>query len=191
MVRNYVRPFAFAILLAAFPVTGWAQDAKAILSKAAQAMGTENLRTLQYSGSGSSYDDKGQHATLNTHSNRLDLNATPSGDWDTQLEFWLSPYGFLRGAAANMATVETKKVYGENYRIVSFTLPGNHKVSGFINDKDMVERVQTTLDNNVAIEGVYREYSDFGGVKVPTILIRNRAGNLSQVVIVKDAKPNG
>ena len=60
MVRNSVRSFLLVILLAALPVTGWAQDARAVVSKAAQAMGAENLRTVQYSGSGSRYDEKGQ-----------------------------------------------------------------------------------------------------------------------------------
>jgi hypothetical protein len=55
----------------------------------------------------------------------------------------------------------------------------------------MVERVHAWVDNNVLIEGVYRDYADFGGVKIPTIQIKNRAGTLAQVVIVKDAKPNG
>ncbi len=47
------------------------------------------------------------------------------------------------------------------------------------------------MDNDVMIEAVYRDWEDFGGVKVPTILIQNRGGKLAQVVIVKAAKPNG
>jgi hypothetical protein len=215
MVKNCIRMVLSMTLLAALPVTGWAQDAKAVVGKAAQAMGAENLRTLHYSGSGSFYDEKGQHAALKSYSRRMDLNATTSSvtmtrvqgtppaeqsvneavaassPWNTQLDFWITPYGFLKGAMANAATVETKTAFGENYRIVTFTLPGNHKIVGHINDKDMVERVHAWVDNNVLIEGVYRDYADFGGVKIPTIQIKNRAGTLAQVVIVKDAKPNG
>ena len=41
------------------------------------------------------------------------------------------------------------------------------------------------------IEGVYRDYMDFGGLKAPTIVVQNRGGHLAQVVIFKDARPNG
>jgi hypothetical protein len=33
--------------------------------------------------------------------------------------------------------------------------------------------------------------ADFGGLKVPTIVVQNRGGQLAQVIIVKEAKPNG
>jgi hypothetical protein len=215
MVKDCARSFLLVILLAALPMAGWAQDATTVLSNSAKAMGAENLRTLQYSGSGSVYDEKGQHAVLKVYSRQMDLNATtstvrmtrgqgtPSGDqttnetvsanspWNMQYEFWITPYGFLKGARANDATLESKSVYGESYRIVTFTLPGNHRVVGYINEKDMVERVQTWVDNDVMIEGVYRDYMDFGGVKVPTIVAQNRGGQLARLVIVKEAKPNG
>ena len=64
MVKNWTRPFLSVILLAAFSSTGSAQDAKAVLNAVAKAMGAENLKTLQYSGSGSIYDEKGQHMTM-------------------------------------------------------------------------------------------------------------------------------
>ena len=215
MVKDCGRSFLLVILLAALPLTGSAQDAKAVLSKVAKAMGAENLRTLQYSGSGSSYDEKGQHYQLKSYSRKLDLNATTSSvrmtrvqgtppaeqatndtvaansPWNAQFDFWITPYGFLKGAMANNSTVESKSVYGEPYRIVTFTLTGNHKVAGYINDKDMVERVQVWVDNDVMIEAVYRDYMDFGGLKVPTIVSQNRGGQLALVVIVTDAKPNG
>ena len=54
MIKNWTRPFLTVILLAALSVPGWAQDAKSILNAAAPAMGSDNLKTLQYSGSGSS-----------------------------------------------------------------------------------------------------------------------------------------
>ncbi len=214
MVKDCGRYFLLVILLAAFPPTSSAQDARTVVSKAAKAMGAENLRTLQLSGAGSSYNEKGEHFQLKSYSRQIDLNATrtsvrmtrvqgtppadqtvnetaqASSPWNTQFEFWITPYGFLKGAMANPATVESKSVYGEAYRIVTYTLPGNHKVAGYINDKDMVERVDVWVDNNVMIEGVYRDYEDFAGLKVPTIVIQNRGGQLVQVVIVKDAKPN-
>jgi hypothetical protein len=192
MIKDCARSFLLVILLAALPVTGWAQDAKKVLGKVSLAMGVESVRTLEYSGSGSNWDEKGQHAALNSYRRELTLYPLPTtAPWNEQVEFWITPYGFLKGAQANSATVEAKSAYGEAYRVVTVSLPGNHKVVAYINDKDMVERVQTTTDDGVTLEGVYRDYTDFRGLKVPSILIRSRGGALVQVVIVKDAKITG
>jgi hypothetical protein len=189
MVKDCVRSVLLVILLAALPLAGWAQDARTVVGKAAKAMGAENLKTLQISGSGSAYDDKGQHSFVKSYTRLIDLSATPTNaPWNTQVDVWITPYGFLKGAMSNTATLESKTVYGQPYQVVTFTLPGNHKIIGYITDKDMVERVHAWVDNDVLIEGVYRDYMDFGGVKVPTIMIQNRGGQLSQVIIVKEAK---
>src|SRR4029450_8698857 len=111
MVKNWERPFLSVILLATFSLNGSAQDTKSILNAVAKAMGLETLRTLQYSGSGSTYDEKGQHSAMKSYSRRLDLNAAPStaqlvgtqttnqtiaadSPWAIQFDFWLTPYGF-------------------------------------------------------------------------------------------------
>src|SRR5262245_94677 len=78
MVRSWIRPFLPLILIAAFSLTGSAQDAKSVVSAAAKALGAENLRTLQYSGSGSVYDEKGQHMIMKSYTRRLDLTAGTS-----------------------------------------------------------------------------------------------------------------
>ena len=214
MIKNWARSFLPVILLAALSVPGWAQDAKSILNAAAKAMGTDNLKTLQYSGSGSSYDEKGQHLVLSSYVRQMDLNAATSNvrltrmqgtppaphtvnqtiaadsPWNVQFDFWLTPYGFMKGAIASDAAAEIKTVDGSPYRIVSFTLPSSHKVAGYINAMNMVERVEVRIDNDVLIQGIYHSYEDFGGLKVPTIMVQKRSGELAQVLIVKDAKPN-
>jgi hypothetical protein len=191
MVKDCARSVLLVILLAALPLTGWAQDAKTVVGKAAKAMGAENLRTLQISGSGSGYDENGQHNPIKSYTRQIDLSTTTSSaPWNSQVEFWITPYGFLKGAMTNTATLESKAVFGEPYQVVTFTLPGNHKIVGYITEKDIVERVHAWVDNDVMIEAVYRDYVDFGGVKVPTIMIQNRGGRLSQVIIVKEAKAN-
>jgi len=202
------------ILLAAFSLTGSAQDAKSIVTAAAKAMGAENLRTLQYSGSGSLYDETGHHMVVRSYARRMDLNAVTStveavrlqgsppapqsttqtigadSPWATQFEFWLTPYGFLKGAAANNVTSESKTIGGEEYKLVSFTLPGNHKITGYINAKNMVEKVETRIDNDVVVQQAYHEYQDFGTLKVPTVMVQMRKGELAMVLIVKEAKAN-
>jgi hypothetical protein len=213
MVRSWIRPFLPVILIAAFALTGSAQDAKSVVSAAAKALGAENLRTLQYSGSGSVYDEKGQHMIMKSYMRRLDLTAgtsnvdfvrvqgTPpapqnvnqavnsSSPWNAQFDYWVTPYGFLKGASANAVTLEMKTIGAEEYRLVSFTLPGNHKVTGYINAKDMLEKVETRIDNDV-IQNAFHEYQDFAGLKVPTIMVQMRNKDLAVVLIVKEARPN-
>jgi hypothetical protein len=213
MVKNKYS-FLSVILLAALPLSGWAQDAKAILDTTTQAMGATSLNTLQYSASGSVYDEKGERVTVRSYSRQMDLNAgtstvqmvrmegtppapqsvsqtiTPESPWNVQFDFWLMPYAFLKGAMMHDATAETKTVLGEIYKVVTFTLPGNHQVAGYINNKDLVERVETRVGNDVLVQAHYHDYQTFNGLKVPTILIQRRSGDLAQVLIVKEAKPN-
>src|SRR5687768_9458229 len=86
------------------------------------------------------------------------------------LTLWLTPHGFLKGAAANAATARTSTSRGK--KIVSFTAFDKYSVTGTIDDRNLVERVETRIDNtftgDTLIEGIYSEYRDFSGVKFPT-----------------------
>src|SRR5262245_40697091 len=66
------------ILMAAFPAIASSQNGKAILEKATQALGAKDLRTLQYSASGSIFDEKNQHIIVTSYLKQLDLNARTS-----------------------------------------------------------------------------------------------------------------
>jgi len=73
--------------------------------------------------------------------------------WAQQLEIWITPWGFLKGAAANNATVRSQTVGGRRYQAVTFNAPVKspggqpYRVVGYLNAQNMVERVQTWLDN--------------------------------------------
>jgi hypothetical protein len=117
-----------------------------------------------------------------------EINA--NSPWSSQYEFWITPYGFLKGAMTNNATAASKTLTGTTYTVVSFTLPGGHTVSGYINDKNMIERVETKAGdkNDVPVEALYRDYADFNGVKFPTLITEKQADELSLILIVKEAK---
>lgn len=194
--------------------TAWAQDTRSIVSAAANKIGTQNLRTVQYSAAGSIYDDKGQHVVVSSYDRQIDLNVntsnvrmvlmqgtpakpqtvtqttSPGTPWDTQLDFWLTPYGFLKGATTSDANAETKRVDGEDYKVITVTLPGNHRIVGYINSQNWVERVESRVGTDVQIQAIYRDYADFGGLQVPTVIMQKKNGNLSQILIVKEARPN-
>src|SRR6185295_13936358 len=67
----------------------------------------------------------------------------PGTPWAQQLEIWMMPHGFLRAAATRNATVEAKTVGGKKYNVVTFVGDNKAKVNGYINEQNMVERVET------------------------------------------------
>jgi hypothetical protein len=62
------------------------------------------------------------------------------------LNLWLTPHGFLKGAAANSATAKVSTTRGR--RTVSFTGFGKYTVTGTLNGDNLVEHVETRIDNN-------------------------------------------
>ena len=73
--------------------------------------------------------------------------ATPA--WSQQMEIWLTPWGFLKGAAANNATLKTTKVNGVPYKVLTW-IPAQkapsgatYKVSGYLDADNLVEHTET------------------------------------------------
>ena len=90
-----------------------------------------------------------------------------------QLEIYLTPHGFLKGAMAPGAnpTVITRDEYGGRATVVSYIALGKYRVNGTINAQNLVQRVQTWVPNPVVgdlyYENVYTNYRDMGGTKIP------------------------
>lgn len=114
--------------------------------------------------------------------------------WAQQVDLWMTPYGFLRSAAMNNATVSTKSMGGKKYTVVTFTAPNKAKVNGYIDADNMVERVETWVDNpmlgDALVEVTYKDYKDFGGVKFPTTILQKQGGYPTLDLKVTDVKPN-
>jgi glyoxylase-like metal-dependent hydrolase (beta-lactamase superfamily II) len=106
--------------------------------------------------------------------------------WAQQLEIWTTPWGFLKGAAANKATSRTERVAGARYNVVTWnspiTSPGGkpYKVVGYINGQNLVEKVQTWLENpifgDMLVETQYSFYRDKDGLKYPAQIVQTRGG---------------
>src|ERR1700723_112138 len=81
--------------------------------------------------------------------------ADVSQPWANSLEFYITPWGFLKGAAANNATASRKKVDGKNYTVLTWSptvkSPSgkNYTINGYVNDLNIVERVETWLEDNI------------------------------------------
>ena len=114
--------------------------------------------------------------------------------WAQQLELWMMPHGFLRAAATKNATLRTQSVNGKRYHVLSFTGDNKAAVNGFINDQNLVERVETLIDSpilgDMPFEAVYSEYKDFGGVKFPTRIVQRQGGHPIFDLTVADVRPN-
>ena len=136
----------------------------------------------------------GQQPVIGEQTQNQTIIVNANTPWAQHLEIVMTPYGFLRAASAANATVKSQTMGGKKYTVVSF--PGQNKaqVNGYINDQNMVEKVETWLDNpmlgDMLFEAVYTDYKDFGGVKFPTHMVQRQGGYPILDLTVSDVKPN-
>jgi glyoxylase-like metal-dependent hydrolase (beta-lactamase superfamily II) len=107
--------------------------------------------------------------------------------WAQSVDLYLTPWGFLKGAAANNATAARRNVDGESYTVLSWSpavkAPSgkSYTINGYVNGDNLVERVETWLGENLMgdmhIVATYEGWRDFGGgVLVPTQIEQTRGG---------------
>jgi glyoxylase-like metal-dependent hydrolase (beta-lactamase superfamily II) len=129
----------------------------------------------------------GGAAVLAQNSPQTQQVITPQNSaWAQQLEIWTTPWGFLKGAAANSATARSQTVNGRRFQVVTFNAPVKspsgqpYRVVGYINGDNMVERVQTWLEHpifgDMLVESDYLYYRDNYGLKYPARMVQKRAG---------------
>jgi glyoxylase-like metal-dependent hydrolase (beta-lactamase superfamily II) len=118
-------------------------------------------------------------------------------NWNQAQNVWTTPWGFLKGAAANNATVRQQG----GQQIVSFTPPTikspsgqTYTVTGYINNQNLVTKVETRVDNAVVgdllVEYEYSAYQNMNGVQVPTRIVQKQAGMQTFDAEIKSATPN-
>jgi glyoxylase-like metal-dependent hydrolase (beta-lactamase superfamily II) len=238
MSKKWIVVFALAGLLA---WAAGAPDASSVVSNATKALGADNLKTIEFSGSGTDFvigqapapntpwprfNDKTYTRVINleTPATRMQRVRTqgenpPHGggqqpvvgeQQQTQVvaagspqaatlndELMMTvPFAFLRSAAAAKDTkVKSQTVGGKKYTVVTFTALNKAPASGYLNDQNVLERVETKIDNTVLgdipYETTYSEYKDFSGVKFPTHIVQKQGGYPVLDLTVTDVKPNG
>lgn len=224
MTKTRISLLVVMLLITFTAATFQGQDGRTVVTAAVKAMGVENLRTIQISGSGLNAGI-GQNVNPNmgwptvyvkSYVRQIDLGAgassaqlvrvqngaetqqiqvIPAGAaWDQKFDFWLTPYGFLKGAVANPVTMRAETMNGTAYKVVTFTLDGKYKVEGYLNDANLVERVRTWVDNDVLgdmlVESVYSDYKDLNGVKAPGFTIVRQGGFPTLILSLTDVKVN-
>lgn len=111
----------------------------------------------------------------------------PTAAWAQQHEIWITPWGFLKGAAANNATLGSETLDGQRYRVLTWSPPqtapsgASYKVVGYIDDRNLVTKVRTWVENpifgDMLVEADYSEYRDANGVKYPAAIVERRGGH--------------
>jgi glyoxylase-like metal-dependent hydrolase (beta-lactamase superfamily II) len=106
--------------------------------------------------------------------------------WNQSLELYLTPWGFLKGAAANNATVSHRTVDGTSYTVLSWSptvqAPSGkgYEINAYLNSENLIDRVETWFGENIMgdmhIVATYSGWRDFDGVKVPTRIEQTRGG---------------
>jgi glyoxylase-like metal-dependent hydrolase (beta-lactamase superfamily II) len=127
--------------------------------------------------------------------------ADVSQPWGASLELYLTPWGFLKGAAANNATAARRSVDGKSYTVLSWSptvkAPSgkSYTINGYVNAENLIERVETWNGENIMgdmhIVANYSGYRDFGGgFRVPTKIEQTRGGWPFFQVDVANARGN-
>jgi len=110
------------------------------------------------------------------------------------LQIWSTPHGFLKAAMASGATARPDTQGGRKLTRISFTAHGKYKMSGLVNDQNLVEKVETSLSNPVLgdmpIEITFSDYKDFGGVKFPGRIVQNHGGFPALDLTISTVQPN-
>src|SRR5262247_1240707 len=136
----------------------------------------------------------GQQTVVREQTQNQTVVVGPNTQWVQQLELWMMPQGFLQAAAKNNATLSTKSVGGKKFNVLTFTGQNKAKVNGYINDQNMVERVETWIDNamlgDMLFDATYTDYRDFGGVKFPTKIVQKQGDYPILDLTITDVKPN-
>src|SRR5215475_7149831 len=136
----------------------------------------------------------GQQPIVGEQMQNVPVVVTANTPWVQQLELWMMPHGFLQAAAKNNATLSTKTVNGKKYNVLTFSGQNKAKVNGYINDQNMVERVETWIDNamlgDMLFDSTYTDYKDFSGVKFPTKIVQKQGDYPILDLTITDVKPN-
>jgi len=115
----------------------------------------------------------------------------PATATERALQIWLTPHGFIKAAQANHATVS---MTGPT-KVVSFALPNGLKVTGVINAQNLVERVDSAIDNAVLgdmpVETTFGNYRSFGAIQFPTSITQRQGGYPVLELTVASVTPNG
>ena len=137
-------------------------------------------------------------AAAGTFSQQISAQQADVSAWNNNsIEFYLTPWGFLKGAAENNATARRQG----NLTVLTWSpkamAPSGkaYTINGYVNNQNLVERVETWLGENIMgdmhILATYTGWKDFGGgAMAPSKIVQTRGGWPFFEVNVTAAKAN-
>jgi glyoxylase-like metal-dependent hydrolase (beta-lactamase superfamily II) len=128
-------------------------------------------------------------------------NRTNANNWSLQMQLWLSPWGFLKGAASHQATLTTQNTNNRTVHVVTWESdvksPSGkpYKLAGYINDQHIVDRVETWLENPVfgdmLVQANYTQYRrNHQGLMYPGMETESRGGQTLYPIQIFSALAN-
>src|SRR3954462_7195000 len=94
--------------------------------------------------------------------------ADVSQPWLNSLELYITPWGFLKGAAEHNATVSRQGKFNVLTWSPTVKAPSGkpYVINGYVNDKNLIERVETRVGENIMgdmhVVATYSGWKDFG-----------------------------
>ena len=108
------------------------------------------------------------------------------------IQFWLTPHGFLKGIAANMASANTATVRGK--KTLTFTAFGKFPMTATIDSNNLIEKVEALVDipftGDTVLDGTYTEYRDLDGIRFPMHILMREGGWPVLEINVAQVRPN-
>jgi glyoxylase-like metal-dependent hydrolase (beta-lactamase superfamily II) len=138
-------------------------------------------------------------ATGGTYEQYIQAN---DSDWAERLEIYVTPWGFLKGAADNGVELSNGNLDGVEYRVLTWLTAADqvspsgmrYTVNGYINDDNLIAGVETWVEDafmgDFHVLQVYRNYRELNGLMVPQSMEQQRGGGGVFGVIITDASAN-
>lgn len=146
-----------------------------------QPLAGEQTQTLLVSG-GTAWNLAGENAV-----------PAPAAAAERAIQIVLTPHGFVKAALAAAPTLAEETKDGRTVYAVSFR-HGDHNVRGTINSENLVETIETTLQNTVLgampVSTSFSEYKAFGGVQFPTRIAQSQGGHPTLEITVAEVTAN-
>jgi glyoxylase-like metal-dependent hydrolase (beta-lactamase superfamily II) len=90
--------------------------------------------------------------------------------------------------------VKAETIGGTKHNVLTYTGPHKAQVNVYIDDRHMVDRVETWFDHAVSgdtpIDAAFSDYKDINGIKVPMKIMERQGGFPTLELAVADAKVN-
>lgn len=107
-------------------------------------------------------------------------------------QLWITPHGIIKAAATNNATAQAQTDGGKKLTVLSLTVPGQFSAKAYVNDNNLVEKVESWTTNpvlgDISTETLYSDYKDFGGVQFPTRITQKAGGHPTLDLTISEVK---